>query len=84
MPAEFNAIHQEDCLAGLSKVETGVVDLAFADPPFNIGYQYDVYEDQRASDDYLHWCSQWIEQVVRVLKDDGTFWLAIGDAYAAE
>ena len=84
LPAEFNAIHQQDCLAGLSEVETGVVDLAFADPPFNIGYQYDVYEDQRASDDYLHWCSQWIEQVVRVLKEDGTFWLAIGDEYAAE
>ena len=84
LPAEFNAIYQQDCLAGLAEVETGVVDLAFADPPFNIGYEYDVYKDQRASDDYLQWCSQWIEQVVRVLKDDGTFWLAIGDEYAAE
>ncbi|MFP6620755.1 MAG: site-specific DNA-methyltransferase [Pirellulaceae bacterium] len=84
MPATFNTIHQEDCLAGLAGLETGVVDLAFADPPFNIGYEYDVYEDRREQDEYLHWCSRWIEQVVRVLKDDGTFWLAIGDEYAAE
>lgn len=61
-----------------------MVDLAFADPPFNIGYEYDVYEDQRTQDEYLHWCSKWIEQLVRVLKDDGTFWLSIGDEYAAE
>jgi hypothetical protein len=33
----------EDCITGLQKLEPGVVDLAFADPPFNIGYSYDVY-----------------------------------------
>jgi site-specific DNA-methyltransferase (adenine-specific) len=58
--------------------------LAFADPPFNIGYDYDVYHDERDGDEYLEWCSRWIGQVVRVLKPDGTFWLAIGDEYAAE
>lgn len=84
MPATFNTIHQKDCLAGLAGLEAGIVDLAFADPPFNIGYEYDVYDDRREQDEYLQWCSQWIEQVVRVLKDDGTFWLAIGDEYAAE
>lgn len=84
MPVTLNTIHQEDCLAGLAGLEAGIVDLAFADPPFNIGYEYDVYDDRREQDEYLQWCSQWIEQVVRVLKDDGTFWLAIGDEYAAE
>ena len=39
-------IHHSDCVAGLKKVPTGSVDLAFADPPFNIGYDYDVYDDQ--------------------------------------
>jgi len=84
LPVTLNTIHQEDCLAGLAGLEAGSVDLAFADPPFNIGYEYDVYDDRREQDEYLQWCSQWIEQVVRVLKDDGTFWLAIGDEYAAE
>ena len=62
----------------------GSVDLAFADPPFNIGYDYDVYEDQLDGEKYLDWCRQWTAEVVRVLKPDGTFWLAIGDEYAAE
>jgi site-specific DNA-methyltransferase (adenine-specific) len=60
------------------------VDLAFADPPFNIGYDYDVYNDRQERDSYLSWSHKWIAAVHRVLKPDGTFWLAIGDEYAAE
>jgi len=77
-------VHNKDCTTGMKKLDDGVVDLAFADPPFNIGYKYDVYRDDLDGDEYLQWCKQWIGQVVRVLKDDGTFWLAIGDEYAAE
>jgi len=79
-----SGIFNEDCIIGLQKLAPGVVDLAFADPPFNIGYKYDVYRDSLDDDEYLQWCSRWIKEVVRVLKDDGTFWLAIGDEYAAE
>ena len=79
-----NCILSEDCVAGMARLPDGSVDLAFADPPFNIGYQYDVYEDRQAADDYLQWCRQWIGQLHRVLKPDGTFWLAIGDEFAAE
>ena len=65
-------------------MEAESVDLVFADPPFNIGYKYDLYEDRKSADEYLAWSRQWIEQVKRVLKPDGTFWLAIGDDFAAE
>lgn len=80
----IDQLHQGDCLDRLAKVKTGSVDLAFADPPFNIGYEYDVYDDRKAADDYLDWSKRWMAEVVRVLKPDGTFWLAIGDEYAAE
>lgn len=62
----------------------GVVDLAFADPPFNIGYDYDEYNDKRACEEYLEWSRLWMSEVKRVVKPDGAFWLAIGDEYAAE
>ncbi len=81
---ELNRIHQGDCIAGMAQLPAESVDLAFADPPFNIGYQYDVYEDKRAAEDYLAWTRRWGAEVVRVLKADGTFWLAIGDDFAAE
>ncbi len=60
------------------------VHLAFADPPFNIGYEYDAYDDRRTRAEYLDWSRRWMAEVHRVLRPDGTFWLAIGDEYAAE
>jgi len=39
-------------MAGL---KAGSVDLVFADPPFNIGYDYDTYEDDQSDDAYLGW-----------------------------
>jgi site-specific DNA-methyltransferase (adenine-specific) len=79
-----NKIYQTDCIEGLGQIESGSVDLAFADPPFNIGYEYDVYRDRRESDEYLEWSKKWMLGVRDALKADGAFWLAIGDEYAAE
>ncbi len=80
----WDQIRQGDCIEGLQGLEDECVDLAFADPPFNIGYQYDVYQDSRDHDEYLEWTRKWMLEVKRVLKEDGTLWLAIGDEYAAE
>ena len=84
MPRRVDSLCNGDCIAGMKKLDSGVVDLAFADPPFNIGYEYDSYDDRLESEKYLDWCRQWTAEVVRVLKPEGTFWLAIGDEYAAE
>ena len=73
-----------DCVEGLRGLGDGTVDLAFADPPFNIGYKYDLYDDRKAADDYLDWTRTWTVEVARVLKPTGSFWLAIGDEFAAE
>ncbi len=81
---DLNTIHKLDCVEALRQLDEGSVDLAFADPPFNIGYKYDVYKDRQAPQIYLDWSRQWIAGVHRVLKPTGTFWLAIGDDYAAE
>jgi site-specific DNA-methyltransferase (adenine-specific) len=80
----LNTIHHDDCIAGLGKLPSGIVDLAFADPPFNIGYEYDVYNDKQNYHSYLDWTRRWMTEVCRVLKPNGTFWIAIGDEYAAE
>ena len=43
----INTIICGDCIAGMNSLPEGSVDLAFADPPFNIGYEYDVYQDRQ-------------------------------------
>lgn len=73
-----------DCLDWMLERDTESIDLVFADPPFNIGYGYDIYNDRRGADQYIMWCNAWMASVYRVLRRTGTFWLAIGDEYAAE
>ncbi len=80
----LNAIHQGDCLELLRGVAAESVDLAFADPPFNIGFKYDEYQDDHADEDYIAWCCDWMSELYRVLKPTGSFWLAIGDEFAAD
>lgn len=84
MARRYNQVIQGDCVAGLGRIDDGAVDLVFADPPFNIGYEYDVYDDRLESDRYVDWTRSWMSEVKRVLAPHGTFWLAIGDEYAAE
>jgi site-specific DNA-methyltransferase (adenine-specific) len=84
MAAVVNGLHQGDCVAGLPGLDAGSIDLVFADPPFNIGYEYDVYQDRKEYEAYLAWSQEWMAEVHRVLKPSGTFWLAIGDDFAAE
>ena len=84
MPAVDTAIRQGDCIELMREMDTGSIDLAFADPPFNIGYEYDKYHDEQSDDEYLDWSRAWMEEVHRLLTPKGTFWLAIGDEYAAD
>ena len=81
---DWNEVVTGDCLKELGQLPAGCADLVFADPPFNIGYEYDIYHDRRGKGDYLAWADRWLAAVVRVLKPTGSFFLAIGDEFVAE
>jgi DNA modification methylase len=81
---ETNKIVCGDCISLLNEGPEGWVDLVFADPPFNIGYLYHGYDDRRKSEDYLKFSKDWMTAVHRALTPTGSFYLAIGDDYAAE
>lgn len=75
-----------DCLPLFRELDYETVDLAFCDPPFNIGFDYgeDGYKDTLPPQEYQAWCHTWCSEINRVLKPHGSFWLAIGDEWAAE
>ena len=81
---QTNQIIQGDSIQLLSDGPEGWVDLVFADPPFNIGYLYHGYNDKRNTADYLKFSKEWMAAVHRALKPTGSFYLAIGDEYAAD
>jgi DNA modification methylase len=81
---EVNQIVCGDSIKVLNEGPEGWVDLVFADPPFNIGYLYHGYDDRRKTEDYLKFSEDWMRAVHRALKPTGSFYLAIGDDYAAD
>jgi site-specific DNA-methyltransferase (adenine-specific) len=79
----LNIIVCGDCIEVLCKVKEPFADLIFADPPFNIGYKYDKYYDKVKSKNYIAWTKEWMIACKKVLKPHGSFYIAIGDDYAA-
>lgn len=79
-----NEVMVGDCREILPTLPEASVDLIFADPPFNIGYKYDRYDDAQSKSDYLKCTEEWLKQAHRLLKPDGSIFVAIGDEYAAE
>ena len=73
-----------DCLKVLADLPDGWAELIVADPPYNIGYKYDRYDDSQEHEDYCDWCKQWMAACKRVLSATGSMYVAIGDDYAAE
>jgi DNA modification methylase len=83
MNALLNKIICGDCIEILGEVSEPFADLIFADPPFNIGYKYDKYYDKVKSKNYIAWTKEWMGVCKKVLKPAGSFYIAIGDEYAA-
>lgn len=81
-------IECKDCIKGMKALregDTGVrPSLIFADPPFNIGYEYDKHDDNQDVKAYHEWCAEWLAEVYQLLHKHGTFWLAICDEHVSE
>ena len=77
------ALYCGDCIEVLGEVAEPIADLIFADPPFNIGYKYDKYYDKLKKKNYIAWTKEWMSVCKQVLKPHGSFYIAIGDDYAA-
>lgn len=79
----INTIQSGDCLKLMDQLEMGTVDLAVVDPPFNIGYKYDVYKDQLPDKKYAGFTEDWIYCCFNLLKPNGSLYVIIGDEQAA-
>lgn len=72
----LGALYETDCNDLLRSLEPETVDLAFADPPFNLGKEYkSKINDAIANHEYLDWCKEWLDGMIRVLKPGGALML---------
>ena len=69
-------LYQADCLDFLQTIEAETVDLAFADPPFNLKKEYSSQiDDNLTPEEYLSWCEDWLSEMIRTLKPGGSLFL---------
>lgn len=69
-------LFNEDCLEVLKGIKDNSIDLIFADPPYNLGKDFGNDSDKWQSlTKYIEWCQAWINECIRILKKDGTFYL---------
>jgi len=85
----LNQILQGDCIEILNTLPENSVDLVFADPPYNLQLQNDLYRPDLSKVDavnnqwdkfnsfaeYDQFTRWWLSAIQRVLKDTGTIWV---------
>ncbi len=68
----LNKLVKGDCLEQLRKLPDNCVDLAFADPPYNLRKVYTGYSDDLAISRYFEWCDEWIRELARIIRPGRT------------
>jgi len=72
----FHVLINGDSLELLKKIPDKSIDLIITDPPYNRGLDYGgYYNDSKKNLEYFSWCRKWLNEVPRILKDSGSFYL---------
>ena len=85
---ETNTIIQGDCIDVLKQFPDNSIDLIFVDPPYNMQLKnvlyrpnntkvdgvYDEWDKFASFSEYDAFCTAWLRECRRILKDTGTIW----------
>jgi DNA modification methylase len=85
----LNTVIQGDCIEELKKIPDNSIDLIFADPPYNMQLENALYRPNNTKVDgvcdqwdkfgsfseYDDFCTAWLKECKRILKDTGTIWV---------
>jgi site-specific DNA-methyltransferase (adenine-specific)/modification methylase len=85
----LNTVYQGDCIELLKKLPGNSIDLIFADPPYNLQLNNELYRPNQtkvdavndkwdkfdSKEDYDKFTAIWMAECYRVLKNTGSFWV---------
>jgi len=65
-----------DALQVLKEISDNSIDLIFADPPYNIGKNFNGQKDKwDTEENYLNWCYKWLDLCIKKLKPSGSLYV---------
>jgi len=59
------------CIDVMSKMPINSIDLILTSPPYGVGINYDVHDDDVVFEEYLKFTKTWLTEAYQLLKDDG-------------
>ena len=71
--------YHTDSVGLLDQLPDSTIDVVITSPPYNLGVQYRSYRDTLPEMSYLRWTSVWVAAATRVLGDDGSLFLNVGN-----
>lgn len=80
----INTIHHMDCRYGLKLIDDDSIDCCITSPPYWGLRDYGVNGQiglEESLEEYISTLENVFDEVMRVLKPDGTLWLNLGDGY---
>lgn len=86
---ELNKIYQGDCIELMKNIPDNSVDLIFADPPYNLQLNGELYRPNQTKvdavddewdkfstmEEYDKFTYSWMQECRRILKNTGSFWV---------
>ena len=81
---ELNKIYNMDCLKGLKQLHDNSINCCVTSPPYWGLRDYGVegqFGLEKTPEEYVSKMVEVFREVKRVLRDDGTLWLNLGDSY---
>jgi hypothetical protein len=66
-----STFYHSDCLDVFAQLPARSVDVIVTSPPYNLGIQYNQYQDTLSRSDYLQWTNAWVAAAARVLRPEG-------------
>lgn len=70
-----------DSIEYMKKIETNTIDVIIADPPYNLGKDYGNNKDYKEIDEYLEFSRSWLKEATRILKEEGTIYVFMGNRF---
>lgn len=64
--SENIVIYNDDCLRNIKNINNNEFELAITDPPYNVGRNYNSYDDNKENFEYERWCKDWLTELLRI------------------
>ena len=69
-----------DSIKYLSAIKDNSINLIITSPPYNLKKEYNYYKDNLEYSQYLKWCSEWTQELFRILSSEGSLFLNVGNS----